>query len=303
MLVKSAGNRGRTDQYITAPGKAWNVLAVGAVDLATDSIADYSSWINPTSATGAVTNREKPELVAPGGPFYMYDINNMVTTISRTGTSYAAPQVTGLAAMVSQVDRKLTLLPEAIRAILLASANTNIEGLAGIPHNGVTLVGDLKDGAGQIQADRAVKIAETFYAIGNETPCTEACWWYKTTGNPEPDIVRYFIGMKGQRVRVAIAWWSNADNDANDYSFDRLDTNFDLRIEYQQADGSWLMPPLGSSQSDDNNFELLDVPLPVDGNYRIVVSQTAVQNNERMNIVGIAMALVHNVYLPTISAK
>ena len=61
------------------------------------------------------------------------------------------------------------------------------------------------------------------------------------------------------------------------------------------------MVPLGSSQSDDNNYELLDIRLPVSGDYRIVVHQTAVYNGESSNVVGIALALVKDIYLPLIS--
>jgi hypothetical protein len=65
-VVKSSGNTGG---YITSPGKAWNVLAVGASDdnntanWADDQMWTSSAYINPVSIHN---DREKPEVVAVG---------------------------------------------------------------------------------------------------------------------------------------------------------------------------------------------------------------------------------------------
>jgi len=107
----------------------------------------------------------------------------------------------------------------------------------------------------------AIRIAETYIST-NGTPCEDACWWYQTTNGDGADIIRYFTGKEGFRIRVAISWWSRADSDSNDYSFDRLDTDFDLRIEHESSPGNWnMVSPLASSESRYNNYELLDVLL------------------------------------------
>ena len=174
VVVAASGNLGRTptghDAYggITAPGNAPWVLTVGASshagtsDRADDLMAAFSSR-GPSAADYAA----KPDLVAPGvgieslsdpdSWFYQslapFLLRGTVTTpalpyLSLTGTSMAAPVVTGTVALMLQANPALT--PNAVKAILQYTAQVR---------------GDydpLTQGAGFLDAAGAVELARFF---------------------------------------------------------------------------------------------------------------------------------------------
>jgi len=142
LVVAAAGNLGRNKlgepQYggITSPGNAPWVFTVGAsntkgtVNRNDDTVADYSSR-GPT----AVNLGAKPDVIAPGtgivslsdptSLFYQtksaYLLTGTLKTaykpyLSLTGTSMAAPMVTGTAALMFQANPKLT--PNLVKAII-----------------------------------------------------------------------------------------------------------------------------------------------------------------------------------------
>jgi len=143
---------------VVNPAAAYNVIGVGGFDdrdspdWGDDCLYVESSWCEPASLH---RGREKPEVVAPA-----VSIESTLTQSpwegcgSRTdcthgrcacrhnrpacsyptywGTSFAAPIVTGIAALMIQRSRSLNAdleaWPEAIKAILMATAIHNIEG-------------------------------------------------------------------------------------------------------------------------------------------------------------------------------
>jgi hypothetical protein len=264
MIVAAAGNTPECTTYLCSPAKGWNVMSVGAyndvnnANWSDDTMADFSSYINPSG------DREKPEVVAPGIQITGIGQNGGLITLD--GTSFAAPQVAGLAALL--IDRHTSLLtwPEASRAIIMASAVHNIEGPSGIPTGQ-----ELKDGAGGIDAALADVTAKTQWTSPT-SPCTDPCWWgiyHDNTAFPVGTYqYRYFKASRGERIRTAIWWWSHADcPDQAHCSYDRLDTDFQLGV--LDPDGQWV--PGAWSASWDNNYELVDFTAPKTGQYKIAV--------------------------------
>jgi serine protease AprX len=174
VVVAAAGNRGRNpggrDAYggVTAPGNAPWVLTVGAsshrgtTDRADDVMAVFSSR-GPT----AVTYSAKPDLVAPGvgieslsdpySAFYgtkaSYLLNGTVPTwyqpyLSLSGTSMAAPVVSGAVALMLQANPSLT--PNQVKAILQYTAQV------------YGAYDPLTEGAGFLNAKGAVDLARFF---------------------------------------------------------------------------------------------------------------------------------------------
>ena len=186
VVVTAAGNLGRNaqgqTQYggITAPGNAPWVLTVGASShngtarRSDDSIAAFSS-----RGPGFIDYAAKPDLVAPGvGIESLADAGSLLfathpTTrlwgtvdtvtqpyLSLSGTSMAAPVVTGTVALMIQANPALT--PNLVKAILQYTA----EHKSGY--------NDLAQGAGFLNARGAVQVARSFVTGGNSTPADTA---------------------------------------------------------------------------------------------------------------------------------
>jgi serine protease AprX len=192
VVVAAAGNNGRSPQGrtwyggITAPGNAPWVLTVGAsshmgtVDRADDTIAAFSSR-GPT----AIDRGPKPDLVAPGvgieslsdpnSSFYAtrspYLLSGTIATpylpyLSLSGTSMAAPVVTGTVALMLQANPELS--PDQVKAILQLTAQSSAS------------YDRMTQGAGFLDAKRAIELAREW-----AVPATSTTW--TTTGGGATD--------------------------------------------------------------------------------------------------------------------
>jgi len=246
-----------------------------------------SAYTNPVSLHN---DREKPEVVAVGADVTVLANNNAFHTV--WGTSIAAPQVAGLAALLIDRNSSLSTWPEASRAIIMASATHNIEG----PSIIVRGEGDLRDGAGAINADLADTVAQL--RADTSTTCQVLCWWGHSIDNSSfpigTNLERTFYAKEGDWIRVAIAWWAHADTPGNNYSFDRLDTDLDLRIK--DPNNQYISNV--SSLSWDNNYEMVEFVAPQTGEYKIAVRK--VRADEPANYIGIAFVRLYRVYIPVV---
>lgn len=117
-FVKSAGNTGN---YVSAPGLAYNIITVGNLNDNNSDQYSISQVLRSSSAyMEATTNSNciptnKPELVAPG--------TNITTNSlsSFSGTSAAAPHVTGVIAQLLEQYPALKTQQDTVKAILTAS--------------------------------------------------------------------------------------------------------------------------------------------------------------------------------------
>jgi serine protease AprX len=188
VVVAAAGNRGRNpgghDAYggITAPGNAPWVLTVGAsshmgtADRADDTMAAFSSR-GPT----AINASAKPDIVAPGvgieslsdpySAFYTTKstslLSGTVSTwylpyLSLSGTSMAAPVVSGTVALMLQANPALT--PNQVKAILQYTAQSH------------SVYDPLTEGAGFLNARGAVELARFLSTSSSEPYPASADW-------------------------------------------------------------------------------------------------------------------------------
>lgn len=109
-IVKSAGNRGPNKRTLTTPADADGVIVVGATDKKGKSVQDYSS------RGDTLDKRARPHLVAPGGS----DGDGIFSCLTGggfgdcgQGTSYAAPHVSGMLALL--LEQQASLSPDELR--------------------------------------------------------------------------------------------------------------------------------------------------------------------------------------------
>lgn len=112
VVVKSAGNKGPGASTMTTPADADGIIVVGATDRKGKRVQDYSS-------RGTAAGKPRPHMVAPGGTR-----TDGVQTCqpgggfgAQTGTSFAAPHVTGMVALLLEQDANAT--PDGIRRTLI----------------------------------------------------------------------------------------------------------------------------------------------------------------------------------------
>lgn len=112
-VIAAAGNYG--SDGISPPGTGYNVITVANVD-ANQKLNNSSSY-----GTDSSLDLRKPTIAAPGTSIVIGGEN------IGSGTSYSAPIVSGVVAKLMQQFPALKVLPEAVTAILIVSAE-NVNG-------------------------------------------------------------------------------------------------------------------------------------------------------------------------------
>ena len=167
----------------------------------------------------------------------------------------ASPMAAGTAALLIQRNSSLASWPEAVKAILMASATHNIEGATRLSEY---------DGAGGLVADYADDIARGYN--GNWGARSYTC----STATPL-DVATISL-TAGVRTRVAIAW----DTDPAYASYtSRPGADLDLRV-VNSAGAS-----VASSLSYDNTYEIVEFTPGTSGSYRIRVNRVRCDYNPR----------------------
>ena len=273
--------------YVTSPGKAYSAITVGNYNHHANAISPSSCFGNPTSGT------EKPEVAAPGTDIYSTVTSNLLFD-KLTGTSMAAPHVSGCAALLMQRKPNLQNQPEAIKAVLMASAIRNIEGDKTLSD---------KDGVGAIVCDaaddillaggEAHQVVTAAQVSGGYTYPYPTWFWSSDTHS--------FYATAGQSVRVVTTWGSHVNTGASVINglfiatADNLTADFDLHVsgpEQFGSDGAWCdgchhpsdVGGNGStgyfyqgSYSINNPYEIVEFVAPVTGTYTIWARQNRFQ--------------------------
>jgi serine protease AprX len=219
VVVAAAGNRGRDAagqlQYggITSPGNAPWVLTVGATnDLGTaeredDVVAAFSS-----RGPAPIDDSAKPDIVAPGvniestadpsSALFAANPNSRLwgtvkgasePYLSLTGTSMAAPIVTGAVALMLEANPALT--PNAVKAILEYTA----EARDGYNH--------LTQGAGFLNVRGAVELSRAFAGIATAPELmSDAVRWSRQIIWGNRRVSGGMLGARANAWKPGVTW-------------------------------------------------------------------------------------------------
>lgn len=265
-VVFASGNCGDygdvTRQYVGDPGRAYNVITVGSYNDRDSGWVWTDDIMSPFSSSKDVTGlAQKPDLVAPGeGILSTLTASPWVGAYGSTsGTSYAAPAVSGTAALIMNKSPYLGTWPEVVKAIVMASADHNIEGLDRYSDY---------DGAGGMNSYGAYGLASY---IGTKAGGAVVPYAAGVPVNFPSDNGVSLI--QGKMVKAVITW----DSRSTGYNgADALNSDLDLWLERRTGTSSsgysWIYEDrCRSSQSVRNNFEIVQCNIPQSGYYRIHV--------------------------------
>jgi hypothetical protein len=270
-IVQAAGNFWQGDKDNIVPPenefvnhKGFNTLAVGNHNDLAGTMSGDSVFRNPTSPHG---DRELPEIAANG---------TVVSAVgeSSSGTSFAAPAVAGVVALLQEVDGVLRSWPEGCRAILLASAGRNVRG--GTWWQDVAAGVDGRDGGGAVDAQVGVTIAQ--HRRHSNAPASRNGW---DVGTLSSSVVgadgfatfRYRIKVPlrplsplSPRVKVALAWDSAVTKVLGLSPLSSMLT-VDLDLHVRDSRGI----TVASSVSWDNSYEIVEFDAARAQTYEIVI--------------------------------
>lgn len=251
------------DEFVNHKG--FNTINLANHDDTAGAIAGGSTFRNPTSPHG---DRELPELAANG-----QGVSSV--GVSKSGTSFAAPAAAGVAALVQDVSTTLQSWPEGCRAILMAGADRNVRDNTW--WNDVAAGVDARDGAGAVNAEESVRIAQQ--GRWRNAPATRRGWDVGTLrsadiGANRHTTFRYHVTtpfvLFSPRVKVALAWDSKVTS--IDLPFvgelplsSHLSVDLDLLVYDSRGN------LVAQSSSWDNSYEVVEFAATRNTTYDIVI--------------------------------
>ncbi|MCP4252880.1 MAG: S8 family serine peptidase [Candidatus Scalindua sp.] len=252
-IFTSAGNQAGSSAY--ASGKGYNIIGVanvlldGDTNRMNDNISTSSSWENPSSAHG---DHEVPRLAAPGS-------RHEVFNTSFGGTSCATPVTASTAAVLMSKNSSLKYWPEAVRAIMMATANyQNADGAVWSKY------ADGKDGSGMINtyygyitASQRESTSTPQYR-GHDYGSIRASDF---TGGVFNKTWTVKTSTTNSKIRVAFTWNSKTASSSSSV----LDADLDLKI-YNSVGTQ-----VAYSTSWDDNCEFVEFTPSAAGNYTIKI--------------------------------
>jgi hypothetical protein len=253
--VCSAGNSEGTE-YVVSPANAFNVLAVGGiVDESIPPSRWYSSsYMNPTDG------REKPEVCAPSvgitttKPGTSQNPPNSDSFESKSGTSFAAPQVAGIAALLIEQKPSLRDYPELLKAIIMATAINNIVPNDDPPSYFQPI--DDYEGVGTVDAYAAYE-------------CVSNNWmWsdYKSINGYDDVFEIEFYAEAGETVRFVLNWLAHTTYEGRATYGLYTDLGLEIVSPYNTL--------CAYSLSDENPWEIVQFTAQYTGTHRALIFPT-----------------------------
>lgn len=274
-VVKSAGNSMNSayseERGVSCPGMAYNIITVGN----TYSTSAEQYLIRETSSynhDGYSTTTYKPDIVAPG---VYYNANGAVDI---SGTSFAAPLVTGTIALMCEYKPQLKVQQHLVKAILAARTSKSI-------YRYVTTDSNFEIyGAGMLDTRSAIDALN----VKDYVSTTEAL---TTVGSIKSYTMK--VVSSDTRMRVALAYANRIEygSDEGTHSSSEI-PNGDigrLDIEVYDPNGNKVAYIYSSGLEREANIKVLEFATNgVYGNYTIKVRVTKAASNGKTINYGLA---------------
>lgn len=274
-----AGNKGADADLALryVQNRSYNNLIVGATyDQGTatrsdDVIASFSSYRNHTTTHG---DRELPEVVAPG--MYLTITGDLVS-----GTSISAPVVAGTLASMLEANSNLGAWPEAEKAIVMATANCNRDGVV----LNLTDATDDKDGAGLLNDALAVTLSSNsnYRTSGSAATVRGHAYGYMnfTTDFSGTVFSQSFnvVTDAGGKLSAMLTWdaTSACTNSGDPSTCTGAGPDADLNLYLFRASDNAL---IATSASYDNNYEaLIGRTLSANTAYRLEIRKASTRTS------------------------
>lgn len=252
-LVQASGNKGGGSVAGVGTGPspgamAYNIVTVGNLD--TKGTPRYSDDViasNSSCYTGS-TLAYKPDICAPGSNIYSRFYQDAVS-----GTSLAAPQVSGVIALMCEQRPALKTQQTAVKAILTAGVNFDS------PHRYTPSNANYKKyGAGLLDCVGACYVAGN-YRYTNSSIASG------TTSKTHT----FTVNSSDSRIRVSLAFNVKSSGSGTDHGTITTGSKLDLNIQVKDPSGR----VVGSSTTKNNNVEIVDFVPTTTGKYSVVVSR------------------------------
>ncbi len=230
------------------------MITVGGIDTkGTVSAADDTFFTNGRYTTGSGMP-SKPDVVAPA-----FDIG-MSTGYSDSGTSFAAPHVTGMIAQMMSFCPTLKFRPDAIKAAVVASCDrkTSGESISSITN---------KEGSGVVNAINAansisnVSVQETYYTL---------------YGDKTFDFYPLTTGTK----TIAIAWLKGNTGSGSDHKtiYNGTFVNYDIIVK--DINGTKVY----SSEETNNSVEMVRFYASTTNKYTVEIKRKGTGSSVKLSL-------------------
>ena len=292
--IAAAGNFAKTPSddnangHIRKTAAAMNAITVGAAESVSGKVAPYSSWKNPTFASGKKKSYDKPEIYGYTNYYKYFEQSDIIQNLNsgRTfeyfpaygGTVTAAMYIGGLVESLLSNEPFYRWHPEVVKAMLLTSSSIDVmpkdnNGKVNYVGNDFIFAGEKSNKnlvIGTTNSNRLFKGHRSRYWIANTADEVMTVDGDGKSYLTFEENVEYNV-----TYRIAISWLSKGSNAK---SLGQIPQDFDLYV--YDSNGN----ELAKSETGSNPFEIVEIDSK--NNEKIFIKIKLYRNNGERVLLG-----------------